>query len=328
MWFSKLIKRQVTRAFRDLYPAARFRAAMDRERACADRWGLPLTLLTFGTDSGARRRQTLIRVARRLRRRIRTTDEAGWLDARHIGVLMPNTPAWGAWTLADEICRAFPAGVPIPECRVYCYPSNWFGSDRGPLDEVPDALRAVRFARVAQNGHASNVECRMANGDCHWAFGLRDSSLAMEPFFIRPLPLWKRAVDIVGAVLFLTIHTPLYLTVAILIRTTLRGPVFFRQTRVGLGGRRFTMYKYRTMVENAENLKNELQPRNEQEGPVFKIRNDPRVTALGRFLRKFSLDEFPQMWNVLMGDMSLVGCVLPCRKRSSITRSGSSAAFT
>ena len=119
-------------------------------------------------------------------------------------------------------------------------------------------------------------------------------SQPMEPFFFRPLPYWKRAVDIVGAVLFLWVASPLYLLIAVLIKLTSGGPVLFRQIRVGLGGRRFSMYKFRTMVEDAETLKDGLQDRNEQDGPVFKIRNDPHVTRLGRFLRKFSLDEFPR----------------------------------
>jgi exopolysaccharide biosynthesis polyprenyl glycosylphosphotransferase len=85
------------------------------------------------------------------------------------------------------------------------------------------------------------------------------------------------------------------------------GPVFFLQKRMGLNGRRFLCYKFRTMVVNAEQLKESLMSQNEQEGPVFKIKNDPRVTSIGRFLRKTSLDELPQLINVLKGDMSLVG---------------------
>jgi lipopolysaccharide/colanic/teichoic acid biosynthesis glycosyltransferase len=91
------------------------------------------------------------------------------------------------------------------------------------------------------------------------------------------------------------------------IRLSSQGGVLFRQTRCGLYGRRFTLYKFRTMVEGAEDRLAELQHLNEMDGPVFKSRRDPRVTRLGRLLRKFSLDELPQLWNVLRGDMSLVG---------------------
>jgi lipopolysaccharide/colanic/teichoic acid biosynthesis glycosyltransferase len=91
------------------------------------------------------------------------------------------------------------------------------------------------------------------------------------------------------------------------VKLTSRGPVFFRQIRSGLHGRRFGMLKFRSMVVNAESLQKEILKKNEQSGPVFKMRNDPRITPLGRFLRKFSIDELPQLINVLRGDMSLVG---------------------
>jgi lipopolysaccharide/colanic/teichoic acid biosynthesis glycosyltransferase len=97
------------------------------------------------------------------------------------------------------------------------------------------------------------------------------------------------------------------LVAAIAIKLTSRGPIFFRQQRAGLYGKPFTMYKFRSMVTNAEQLKQELQQLNEMSGPVFKITNDPRVTKVGAILRKFSIDEFPQVFNVLKGQMSLVG---------------------
>ncbi|HLY74567.1 MAG TPA: sugar transferase [Planctomycetota bacterium] len=117
----------------------------------------------------------------------------------------------------------------------------------------------------------------------------------------------KRAIDVVFSSLFLLSFSWLYLTIALLIKATSKGPVFFRQERVGMNGRRFTFFKFRSMVVDAERRKAELQHLNEMDGPVFKIKNDPRVTRVGRFIRKFSLDELPQMWNVLRGDMSLVG---------------------
>jgi lipopolysaccharide/colanic/teichoic acid biosynthesis glycosyltransferase len=97
------------------------------------------------------------------------------------------------------------------------------------------------------------------------------------------------------------------LLVALLIRMTSRGPVLYRQTRCGLNGRRFTLYKFRSMVADAEARRQDLESRNEMDGAAFKISDDPRRTALGRWLRKFSLDELPQLWNVLRGHMSFVG---------------------
>jgi lipopolysaccharide/colanic/teichoic acid biosynthesis glycosyltransferase len=101
--------------------------------------------------------------------------------------------------------------------------------------------------------------------------------------------------------------SPLFLIVAVLIRLCSPGPVFFVQTRLGLNKRRFCIYKFRTMVPNAEQRIQELEEFNEARGPVFKIKNDPRITPIGRFLRRSSIDELPQLFNVFRGEMSLVG---------------------
>jgi exopolysaccharide biosynthesis polyprenyl glycosylphosphotransferase len=117
----------------------------------------------------------------------------------------------------------------------------------------------------------------------------------------------KRTLDVAIAALVMLLGIPVVLMIALLIKLTSGGTVLFRQTRCGLNGRFFTLYKFRTMVEDAEERRRELLHLNEMNGPVFKLRSDPRVTWLGRFLRRFSLDELPQFWNVLRGDMSLVG---------------------
>jgi exopolysaccharide biosynthesis polyprenyl glycosylphosphotransferase len=117
----------------------------------------------------------------------------------------------------------------------------------------------------------------------------------------------KRGFDILASGAALWVLAPLLLGVAALIRLTSKGPVLFRQNRVGLNGKPFRMLKFRTMVENADAMKDQLAAQNEMDGPVFKMKNDPRVTPLGRFLRKFSIDELPQLVNVLRGDMTVVG---------------------
>jgi len=117
----------------------------------------------------------------------------------------------------------------------------------------------------------------------------------------------KRLLDIAGSAALLWVLFPLILLAAALVKLTSRGPVFFRQTRVGLHGKNFNMLKFRSMVANAEALKIALVTQNEQSGPVFKMKRDPRVTPLGRYLRRYSIDELPQLVNVLRGDMTLVG---------------------
>lgn len=118
---------------------------------------------------------------------------------------------------------------------------------------------------------------------------------------------FKRLVDVVVAAAALAVLFPLFLLLAALIKLTSRGPIFYRQTRCGLGGRRFQLLKFRSMVDNADQMLSHLEQFNELDGPAFKMRNDPRCTRVGRWMRVLSLDELPQLWNVLLGHMSLVG---------------------
>ncbi|MBI1911533.1 MAG: sugar transferase [Deltaproteobacteria bacterium] len=118
---------------------------------------------------------------------------------------------------------------------------------------------------------------------------------------------FKRAFDLAVSSILLLLSSPVFLASIIGIKLSSKGPVFFRQERCGLNGRRFNVLKFRTMVANADEIKKKFAHLNEMSGPVFKIKDDPRITGVGRFLRKYSLDELPQLINVLMGDMSLVG---------------------
>ena len=117
----------------------------------------------------------------------------------------------------------------------------------------------------------------------------------------------KRAFDVVAGSLSLILLLPLFPVVAVMILLDSPGPVFYRQTRVGKGGRQFKFFKFRSMCGDADRRLTEVEALNEQDGPVFKIKSDPRVTAVGRFLRRSSFDELPQILNVLRGEMSIVG---------------------
>jgi exopolysaccharide biosynthesis polyprenyl glycosylphosphotransferase len=117
----------------------------------------------------------------------------------------------------------------------------------------------------------------------------------------------KTGVEIILATVALFLLSPFLMFIALLIKSTSQGPVIFKQLRVGIRGRKFYIYKFRTMVTNAEKLKAALMEYNESDGPAFKIKNDPRITAVGRFLRKTGLDEIPQLFNVIRGEMSLIG---------------------
>lgn len=119
--------------------------------------------------------------------------------------------------------------------------------------------------------------------------------------------LAKQIIDYIGAFTMILVLSPVLLICALAIKSTSQGPILFRQKRSGINGRPFTMYKFRSMNTNAEQRKHELEAMNEMTGPVFKVSNDPRITPIGKFLRQYSLDELPQLINVLQGSMSLVG---------------------
>ena len=117
----------------------------------------------------------------------------------------------------------------------------------------------------------------------------------------------KRMMDLAGAGAMALLALPVMVPLAAFVKLTSRGPVLFRQERMGVNGRLFTMYKFRTMYQGSDKVPEGLREKNLMTGPVFKVRTDPRVTPVGRFLRRWSLDEWPQLWNVLRGEMSLVG---------------------
>jgi exopolysaccharide biosynthesis polyprenyl glycosylphosphotransferase len=134
-------------------------------------------------------------------------------------------------------------------------------------------------------------------------------SINLCPPLITGSDFWlKRCFDFCCATLFVVIASPIYIVIALLIKLDSPGSVFYKQTRIGLHGRAFKVWKFRTMVTNAEELQKRLEASNEMKNNIlFKIKNDPRITCVGKFLRRYSLDELPQLFNVILGEMSLVG---------------------
>jgi lipopolysaccharide/colanic/teichoic acid biosynthesis glycosyltransferase len=189
---------------------------------------------------------------------------------------------------------------------------------RKRVDHVDDGSQAQEMDCGSQtlNGHVGHDFPRLfavAVASVRGERALAQATFAEEFYallFAEPTPrllALKRTVDIVLSAAALIALLPLFAILAALIKLTSAGPVFFEQPRVGCQGRIFKMLKFRSMVVNAEELKPRLAAQNESSGPVFKMRSDPRVTSIGRFIRKYSLDELPQLINVLAGDMSLVG---------------------
>lgn len=187
-----------------------------------------------------------------------------------------------------------------------------------PVDEVLIALPAKSCYDQIQTAIQT---CERAGVEAKYLSDVFELSLArpnFEPDDQTPVVslkvvqddyrlLVKRCIDVIGAIVGLILLGPLMLAIAAAITLTSPGPVLFTQERYGLHKRRFRMYKFRTMVSDAEKLQKDLESHNEAQGPVFKIRHDPRITSIGRVLRKMSLDELPQFFNVLRGEMSLVG---------------------
>ncbi len=186
------------------------------------------------------------------------------------------------------------------------------------INTVVIAARHTHFGMVEKAIYACELE-----GVEAWLmadfFQTQISQTSLDDFYGRPvlvfhsgpekrwLLLVKQFIDCVGGLALLVLFSPVMLAAALAIKLTSPGPILFRQQRAGLNGKPFIMYKFRSMVTDAEQLKQELAALNEMTGPVFKVTNDPRITGVGRFLRKFSIDEFPQLFNVLRFEMSLVG---------------------
>lgn len=188
----------------------------------------------------------------------------------------------------------------------YSVNSVIFGVKHAYLEQIEMAIRACELEGVEAWVVADFFKAQISRASFDDYYGW-----PVLVFRSAPESSWPRAIkqlmDTLGSFALLACFSWLFALIAALVKLTSPGPVLFRQQRSGINGRPFTIYKFRTMVTNAEQLKHELAAMNEMSGPVFKVSNDPRITPIGKFLRKFSLDELPQLLNVLRGEMSLVG---------------------
>lgn len=264
-----------------LRPAAHFRAVIERERSRADRNGAALSLVAISELASRDARQSFGELVVYLSQRLRVTDDFGMLEDDRVGVVLPDADARGAWKVADDITAHMAARKSCVECEVFTYPGDFDARGR----EKHSTLESVSI-----QGDSGSRPAR-----------------PMAEILCRSLPWWKRSLDFIVSAAALVLLSPVFGLIAAGIKLTSPGPVFFCQTRCGLGGRPFPLYKFRSMVADAEVLKVDLEEQNEVTGPVFKIKEDPRITPIGRWLRRLSLDELPQLWNVFRGDMSLVG---------------------
>jgi lipopolysaccharide/colanic/teichoic acid biosynthesis glycosyltransferase len=303
---------------RELLTPPHVKTMLHRERMRADRTDQPMSLVVF--EAARQTPRCVRRLTQALLGGCRETDEVGWFDLRRPCAILPATPPGGAECFARRISEQARA-VPSTRFSIYTYPESEppdgpGRSDRGDWDRPngPDWLGGGRGRRRPAS------ECSMGGGEHLAAVAVleatevasewltpRQRALPVDALLCEPLPRWKRSMDVVGGAVGLSVFMPVMLLIAAAIKLTSRGPVLFKQRRAGVGSRPFTIYKFRTMAVDADAMKAQLRPLSEQDGPAFKMTHDPRVTLVGRFLRKTSLDELPQFWNVIKGVMSLVG---------------------
>jgi len=262
-----------------------FHDALARERKRADRFEEAFTVLLIAFDRERLTPAAVMHLAESLSYPTRAADVIGWYEQGSVLGFIRSTvagePAMAAATLTDAIRRSMERGLPadlVASCSIHC-------------ETYPSRIKAIAPAAV-EAGRSQQGPSRLARAAA------------------------KRTLDIAGSAACLVAFGPLLLCVAAAVRLTSKGPVFFRQQRVGEAGQPFTMFKFRTMQVNAdprihqeyvEKFIQSNQPATAGKDAVFKLVNDPRVTPVGDFLRRLSLDELPQFLNVLLGDMSLVG---------------------
>ncbi len=230
------------------------------------------------------------RLMRLIHRNVRMTDQKGSLGAGKIGVLLVDTPEMGGRSAMDRITGLI-CGQNLKvriELRVHD-PAGF-----GPDDHPPQEGRGRRGDVVESQWANVNHEVHLTNEDP-----------LVQPPVLKMMA--KRSVDMIGASIGLIVAGPFVLIAVYMIRKEDGAPAIFKQTREGRRGTPFTIYKLRTMIAGAEKQQAELRHRSHRDGPAFKIDNDPRITRIGHLLRRTCIDELPQLWNVLKGDMSLVG---------------------
>jgi lipopolysaccharide/colanic/teichoic acid biosynthesis glycosyltransferase len=294
------VSRDVRRRLKDLLNRMEMECLLRRESARCERNGNIFSVVMLGLSPDMQAGK-MHRLAKVLCHRARATDEIGWFDQHRTLAILPDTPATGAREFVIDITRqAEEYDIPLFS-RVLEYPHRATNNShltpgqecQAAADEIDrEALKCLAGAGYEREGESDPES---------------DGASNLAPLLVRPMPAWKRLFDLAIASVSLLFLSPLFLVIAAAIKLTDGGPVFFRQRRAGLGGKPFSICKFRTMIVDAEHKKSDLLHLNEQDGPAFKLKDDPRITSVGRLLRQTSVDELPQLWNVIRGEMSLVG---------------------
>ncbi len=308
------------RTLQSLLSPEQIQIAIQRESARVDRSGGEFALVIFKLPRRDLDPRATVRLSKTILKRVRATDDIGYFDEENLAVLLPETSAVGAWRFADAVCQMVQPRMQRPLTAVYVYPkftgkaivpSNGKHAENGNGVAHAEAPTRVHDLSPAPREHGKSDKDAMLSYMLDGVKSGGEVSPAnvhqLESLLARPLPIWKRILDIFVSLTAILSLSWLFAIAAVLVKLSSKGPVIFKQQRAGLGGRPFTIYKLRTMGVDAEAKKSDLMKHNEQDGPAFKITHDPRVTKIGKILRKTSIDELPQLFNVLKGDMTLVG---------------------
>ena len=281
-----------------------FELAIEKERCRAERRGLFFALLQFTPIYKNHWKQQVELLAPPFRNRLRITDEIGLYGGR-FSVLLPETGGAQVGTVANDLEKlAMVAGCPV-ETEIFIFPestSDW------PTDT--DSDRQVTPARLEAKTDELEDIAKPVPDDDELSAPAHSVALPRRVHklkLLKPTPWWKRSIDLIGASLGTLLLSPILIGAALAVKLSSRGPVFFTQWREGKDGKVFKIYKFRTMRIGADLEKDAMRCQSEQDGPAFKIENDPRITWVGRYLRKTCVDELPQIINVLCGEMSIVG---------------------
>ncbi len=299
--------------------------AIRKEQNRCDRYGfefalVDIRLLAADGSSTSIRTSDVRHFAESLENQLRLSDEKAIVGKNRFQILLPHTNREEAKQVLQFVESMARKNQLQLLSKLSIYPPAKSKNHHLSLDPMDTSIdpnaRPVRATPTesAELRHTSKI------GNAT----LRDEPLsewlASTEHFQTPYPLWKRSSDVLGASIGLVLSSPILLLSAFAIKIDSKGPVLFRQWRTGHCGRPFQILKLRTMRIGAEVEKSKLLDRNERDGPAFKITNDPRVTRVGKILRKLGIDELPQLWNVLRGDMGLVGPrPLPCREADQCT---------
>jgi lipopolysaccharide/colanic/teichoic acid biosynthesis glycosyltransferase len=291
-----------------LLSAERFELAIAKECCRSERRDLTFCMVIFDFEDGSAVSTTdsTVKLAAKFRERLRLIDEIGFYQET-LAVLLPETTPAGAAVVANDLTRRGQSMGFQLSTEIFVYPETTIPSAKSDRADVENQCGEDSRSDSHSPGEASN-ELEALNSDLQKPDVIEPRKGEVQAFkFVRSTPIWKRCLDLCGASLGLVLLMPLFCVIAIAIKLTSRGPVLFTQMREGKDGRIFKIYKFRTMLQGADEQLPAIRNFSEQDGPAFKLKEDPRATPLGRYLRKCCADELPQLINIMKGEMSLVG---------------------